>query len=268
MSLEALASSPANPVTVAMSRRQIHHLHEVSDNTAALHCTSCLLRAICLPSGLSMQDAELLNTLISARRTIRRGHGLYHAGDPFENIYAVRAGSFKTQLFNPEGREQITGFQISGELLGLDGITGGRHDCDAIALEDSQVCVIPFKHLEQLSFDMPTIQHMVHRLLGAEISRERKLLMVLGNMCAEERVASFILDFSARLTARGYSSSEFNLRVTREEIGNYLGMKMETVSRIFSRFQDAGYIAMRQRLIRIVDLDGLRAVLEPARLSA
>lgn len=252
---------PAKATLTSLPVRQIHHLHPASETAAALRCTSCLLSAFCLPEGLSREDIEKLDAVVSVRRTVRRGHALYRTDDPFENIYAVRAGSFKSLLFNPDGREQVMSFQIAGELLGLDGLSMQKHACDAIALEDSQVCVIPFHRLEALCHDIPGIQHMVHQFLGEEISRERRLLMVLGNMRAEERLASFILDLSDRLTERGYSSREFHLRVTREEIGNYLGLKMETVSRIFSRFQDAGFIELQQKLIRIVDIDGLRSVL-------
>lgn len=252
---------PAKATLTSLPVRQIHHLHPGSETAAALRCTSCLLSAFCLPEGLTREDIEKLDTVVSVRRTVRRGHALYRTDDPFENIYAVRAGSFKSLLFNPDGREQVMSFQIAGELLGLDGLSSQRHACDAIALEDSQVCVIPFHRLEALCHDIPSIQQMVHQFLGEEIARERRLLMVLGNMRAEERLASFILDLSDRLTERGYSSREFHLRVTREEIGNYLGLKMETVSRIFSRFQDAGFIELQQKLIRIVDIDGLRSVL-------
>lgn len=252
---------PAKATLTSLPVRQIHHLHPGSETAAALRCTSCLLSAFCLPEGLTREDIEKLDTVVSVRRTVRRGHALYRTDDPFENIYAVRAGSFKGLLFNPDGREQVMSFQIAGELLGLDGLSSQKHACDAIALEDSQVCVIPFHRLEALCHDIPSIQHMVHQFLGEEIARERRLLMVLGNMRAEERLASFILDLSDRLTERGYSSREFHLRVTREEIGNYLGLKMETVSRIFSRFQDTGFIELQQKLIRIVDIDGLRSVL-------
>jgi CRP/FNR family transcriptional regulator len=178
--------------------------------------------------------------------------------DSFENIYAVRTGSLKTIVLNGDGREQITGFQMAGELLGLDGIGMEKHICAASALEDSQLCVIPFKQLEKLCRESPAVQHHMHKIMSNEIVREHKLLMLLGNMRTEERLAIFLLDLSQRLQARGYSAREFYLRMTREDIGNYLGMKLETVSRIFSRFQKFGLISVQQKQIAIIDMEGLR----------
>lgn len=260
MSLSTSMPHPVAPPLPGLPGRHIRNLHATETIADAIHCTSCLLRGFCLPCGLAQEDIEKLDSLVSLRRTIRRGQALYHANDAFENIYAARTGSFKSLLFNRDGREQITSFRIAGELLGLDGISTDRHICDAVALEDSQVCVIPFRRLARLGQGFPTIQNKIHQLFGEEITREHKLLMMLGNMRAEERVATFILDLSDRLTARGYSSKEFTLRATRDEIGNYLGIKMETVSRAFSRLQESGLISLQQKLIRIVDVQGLRAL--------
>lgn len=247
-------------------KQSIGRIHSLDMSHAPVsaepHCASCVLQAFCLPGDLEQSVVEQLDKLVCVRRRIQRGQFLYHAGDAFENIYAVRAGSFKTLLFHRAGREQVTGFQMAGNLLGLDGLSTRYHICDAIALEDSQVCVIPFQRLEHLGQDLPLIQHQVHRLLGEEIAREHRMLMLLGNMQAEERLATFLLDFSDHLAARGYSPRVFNLRVTREEIGNYLGLKMETISRVFSRFQKLGLICVNQKEVKILDLDGLRTMVD------
>jgi CRP/FNR family transcriptional regulator len=207
-----------------------------------------------------MEQAELdrLDELVGARRKVKRQHNLYHAGDPFEAIYAIRAGSFKTDVILEDGREQVTGFQMTGEILGLDGISTEIHSCNAVALEDSEVCVIPFPKLEELSRKIESLQHQFHKVMSREIVRDHSVMMLLGSMRAEERLAAFLLNMSQRFMLRGFSPAEFHLRMTREEIGSYLGLKLETVSRSFSRFQDEGLIAVQQKHIRILDIQGLQ----------
>ena len=224
-------------------------------------CSDCNLRELCLPAGLSSEDIDRLDDLVSLRRPLRKNEYLYRAGDRFEALYAVRSGFFKTCLLSADGRDQVTGFQMIGELIGMDGISSDRHPCDAIALEDSEVCIIPFARLEELSRSVPGLQNHFHRVMSREIVRDQDVMMLLGSMRADERVAAFLLNLSQRLIARGYSAAEFHLRMTREEIGSYLGLKLETVSRIFSRFQDAGLVAVRQKNIRILDNAGLRSVI-------
>ncbi|HEY7758246.1 MAG TPA: fumarate/nitrate reduction transcriptional regulator Fnr [Burkholderiales bacterium] len=221
-------------------------------------CSSCSLRELCLPVGLSHEEMSKLDSLVFLRRPVKRGDYLFRAGDPFASLYAARTGFFKTKLLLEDGREQVTGFHMAGELMGMDGIGSERHTCDAVALEDSEVCVIPFDRLEGLSREMQVLQHHFHKVMSREIVREHGVMMLLGSMRAEERLAAFLLNLSQRLSTRGYSSSEFNLRMTREEIGSYLGLKLETVSRVFSRFQEEGLIAVQQKNIRILDAAGLR----------
>jgi CRP/FNR family transcriptional regulator len=223
-------------------------------------CSSCSLRELCLPVGLSSEDMDRLDRLVLVRRPVKRGEYLFRANDPFDSLYAVRAGFFKTKLLLEDGREQVTGFQMMGELIGLDGIGTERHTCDAVALENSEVCVIPFERLERLSREMEVLQHHFHKVMSREIVREHGVMMLLGSMRAEERLAAFLLNLSQRLVARGYSPHEFNLRMTREEIGSYLGLKLETVSRVMSRFQDDGLITVAQKNIHIKDSAGLRRV--------
>jgi CRP/FNR family transcriptional regulator len=197
---------------------------------------------------------------IAGKRIVRRGQALYRANDTFANLYIVTAGSLKTVMFHSEGREQISDFPLAGDLLGLDGLGSGRHTCDAIALEDSQLCVIPFLLLEQRCRDHASVQHRLHRLMGAEIVREQKFFMLLARMCADERLADFLTNMSRKLSACGYSAHEFNLRMTREDIGNHLGLKLETVSRTFSRFQANGYVGVQQKHITILDYPALHRI--------
>jgi CRP/FNR family transcriptional regulator len=193
---------------------------------------------------------------------------LFRTGDAFQSLYAVRTGFFKTCLSAQDGRDQVTGFQMSGELLGLDGISAERHTCDAVALEDSTVCVIPYSQLEGLSQEVSELQRVFHKIMSREIVRDHDVMLLLGSMRAEERLAAFLLNLTQRLHLRGFSRSEFILRMTREEIGSYLGLKLETVSRTFSRFQAEGLLEVRQRQIRIIDQEGLRRIVEGDRCSA
>jgi CRP/FNR family transcriptional regulator len=216
-------------------------------------CSSCNLREICLPVGMSVEQLERLDSLVGTRRSVGRGEALFHAGDPFASLYAVRTGFFKTCVASEDGREQVTGFQMGGELLGLDGIGTERHTCDAIALEDSHVCIIPFHQLEDLSRELSDLQRQFHKIMSREIVRDHGVMLLLGSMRAEERLAAFLLNLTQRLRTRGFSSSELVLRMTREEIGSYLGLKLETVSRAFSKFQDDRLLEVRQRQIRVLD---------------
>jgi CRP/FNR family transcriptional regulator len=221
-------------------------------------CSSCSLRELCLPVGLSNEEVDRLDTLVFTRRPVKRGEYLFRAGEQFDSLYAARTGFFKTKLLLEDGREQVTGFHMAGELMGMDGIGTERHTCDSVALEDSDVCVIPFTRLEHLSREMEVLQHHFHKVMSREIVREHGVMMLLGSMRAEERLAAFLLNLSQRLSTRGYSPNEFNLRMTREEIGSYLGLKLETVSRVFSKFQEDGLIAVQQKNIRILSPAGLR----------
>ncbi|WP_243751147.1 helix-turn-helix domain-containing protein [Paraburkholderia sp. BL10I2N1] len=227
---------------------------------ATSRCSTCAMRAVCLPQGLSAFELQRLDSIICSSRMVRQGETLYRTSDAFQSIYAVHAGSFKTVVMHRDGREQVTGFQLAGDALGLDGVSTGRHTCNAIALEDSNVCIIPFSLLESLCREVKGVQQHVHRMMSGEIVRESVLMMLRGTMSAEQRVAAFLLNLSARLKARGYSSAEFNLRMTREEIGSYLGMKLETVSRMFSKFQREGLVDARGKQIHIIDPDGLEKI--------
>ena len=207
--------------------------------------------------GLDM----LLAAASATRRRVRRGEYLYRYGDSFQSLFGIRAGSFKSVLLTEDGREQVTGFHLGGDVLGIDGIGLDVHAGDAIALEDSEVVEIPFAELDALATRDPQLQRELFRMLSAEIQRERALMLLLGSMRAEERLAAFLINLSQRMATRGFSASCFVLRMTREEIGSMLGLKLETVSRILSRFQSEGLIQVRNREIAIVSLSALRAVI-------
>ncbi len=227
---------------------------------AATRCSGCSLRSACVANALTAQELMRFDAIVSTTRPIKRGEALYRTHDPFHSIYAVRAGSFKTVVMHRDGREQVTGFHLAGEVLGLDGVCAERHSSDAIALEDSSVCIMPYSLLESMCSESKQLQQQMLRTMSSEIVRESSLMLLLGTMSAEQRVATFLLNLSSRMRERGYSAAEFNLRMTREEMGNYLGMKLETVSRMFSKFQRDGLVETRGKKIRIVDLGALAAV--------
>ncbi len=225
-------------------------------------CSQCNLLELCLPFGMDDHEIQRLDELVGSRRKVKRQQPLYRAGDPFEAIYAIRVGWFKTDVVLEDGREQVTSFQMTGEMLGLDGISTEAHSCNAIALEDSEVCVISYSRLEELSRQFEGLQHQFHKVMSREIVRDHGVMMLLGSMRAEERLAAFLLNLSQRFNARGFSATDFHLRMTRDEIGSYLGLKLETVSRAFSRFQDEGIIAVQQKHVQIVDMPRLRKMIQ------
>jgi CRP/FNR family transcriptional regulator len=225
-------------------------------------CSNCNLRELCLPKGLDADDLRRIEQIVYARRRVRRGESLFNSGDEFKSVYAIHSGFFKTTVLNDDGREQVTGFCMPGELLGMDGIGSGRYHGNAVALEDCEVCVLPFSLIEELGREIPTLQRHLHCVLSREIVRDHGVMMLLGSMRAEERLAAFLLNLSKRFTRRGYSPSDFHLRMTREEIGSYLGLKLETVSRLFSRFQELGILEVQQKHVRIRDSAALAAALK------
>jgi CRP/FNR family transcriptional regulator len=222
-------------------------------------CATCSMHQLCLPMGLDGGDIDRLDQIIGGRRRVAADEVLYQSGAPFRHLYAVRFGHFKTTQIDAFGGTQITGFQMAGELLGMDAISTDRHGCDAVALEDSEVCEIPFGRLQDLLAQMPALLRHFHRIMSQEITREQNVMRLLGNMRAEQRFAIFLVNLSARYAARGYSPHRFHLRMSREDIGNYLGLTIESVSRLLSRFKKQGWIALDRREI---------ALLDPARVKA
>ena len=216
-------------------------------------CSTCHLKDLCLPCGLAGADVERLDGMMFSRRRVKAGEALYQEGDPFRFVYAVRSGTFKSTVSLKDGRDQATGFHMAGEVMGLDGLAHGSHATCAIALEDAEVCAIPYAGLNQAGAGNAGLQEAISRLMSREIVREHGLMLLLGSMNAEQRLAAFLLNLSQRMKARGYSATEFHLRMSRADIGSYLGMKLETVSRAFSAFQQQGLLEVDKRHIRIVD---------------
>jgi CRP/FNR family transcriptional regulator len=228
-------------------------------------CASCGARGHCVPGGVDRAVLDDIDRrLVTTRRKVASGQALFRAGDRFESVYAVRSGFFKTQMQTRAGREQVTGFRMSGDLVGLDGIGRGRHHVDAIALEDSQVCVIGYETLQTLAREVPALLAGFHRLMSRELVEDQGALVQMGAMCAAQRLASFLLDLGDRMHERGYSPSSLVLRMRRKEMGSYLGLELETVSRTFSKLQAAGLMRVAQREVRITDRDRLKQVRDGA----
>lgn len=216
-----------------------------------------------MPAGFNVDEMKKLDEVVEKRRRIKQGERLFSSGDTFVSLYAIRTGFFKTCIASEDGREQVTGFQMAGEVIGMDGIVSDHHNCNAVALEDAEVCVMPFADIENLSRELPGLQRHVHKIMSREIVRENSVMMLLGNMRAEERLAAFLLNLVQRLHARGLSQSELMLRMTREEIGSYLGLKLETVSRAFSKFSEEGIIEVKQRHVKIIEPEALKKIFNP-----
>lgn len=233
---------------------------DININTIKVACSNCNLRELCMPIGLNNDEMQRLDDVVAKRRRVKQGEHLFSSGDHFTSLFAIRTGFFKTCLIAENGREQVTGFQMAGEVIGLDGIVSDVHSCNAVALEDADVCVMPFETVEAMSREFPALQRHVHKIMSKEIVRENGVMMLLGNMRAEERIAAFLINLVQRLHARGFSEKELLLRMTREEIGSYLGMKLETVSRTFSKFSDEGIIDVNMRHIRILDSAALKKI--------
>jgi CRP/FNR family transcriptional regulator len=248
-------SRPAPHARIAMGNEPARARHAKAGSAPA-RCATCNLREVCLPAGLGAADTVRLGDLLYTRKRVKRGEALLRAGMDFESLYAVRSGFFKANVLLEDGREQVTGFHMAGEVVGLDGIGTGRHSRDLVALEDSEVCVLPYDRVEDAG-----LQRQLHKLMSRELVRDQGVMMLLGTMHAGERLAAFLLGLSQRFLARGFSATEFHLRMTRAEIGSYLGLSLETVSRLFSRFHDEGLIEVRHKHVRILDVPALRATL-------
>lgn len=221
-----------------------------------LACKQCSARDLCLPFGLSEDDMARLDRIVDHPRPLRHHDFLFRAGEPMRSVYAVRSGSVKTGTLSAEGAEQVTGFHLPGELVGLDAIASGHHVCNAQALETTSLCELPFEGLESLAQQIPSLQHQLLRLMSQEI-RQSDRLLALGRKSAESRLADFLLLLSRRFQARGLSAHEFTLSMTRTEIANYLGLTLETVSRLFTRLQAQGVITLHGRLLHVICLQEL-----------
>jgi CRP/FNR family transcriptional regulator, anaerobic regulatory protein len=234
------------------------HLRDVS--WSATGCAGCARRALCLPAGLNDTELLQLHDIVTNRRRIKRGEILWETGDPLHALYAVRLGFLKSFIITGDGQVQVTGFQMSGEIVGMDAIGTGRHNSTVVALEDTEVCALPFAELDRLMDRLPTLQRGFLQIMSREIVRDQENMALLGTMRAEQRLASFLLRLSSLYQRRGYSATEFVLRMTREELGNYLGLKLETVSRLLSKLQQEGLIQVENKSVKLLDLDALKAL--------
>lgn len=209
--------------------------------------------------GLDQGEMNQLNQIIG-RRHVARGETLYWTDDSFKALYAIRSGHFKTYQITPNGEQHITGFHMAGELMGMDAISTGHYHCNVTALEDSEVCEIPFQRLEELFSAIPTLLKHFHRMMSQEITREQNVMLLLGNMGADQRFAAFLVNLAVRYEARGYSSTCLQLRMSREDIGNYLGLTIESISRLLARFKKLGLLSVDKREIQILDPKRLKAI--------
>ncbi|HXH03574.1 MAG TPA: fumarate/nitrate reduction transcriptional regulator Fnr [Candidatus Competibacteraceae bacterium] len=241
-----------------MSDSDSHKVISIASMKAA--CSNCSLQQLCLPIGINREDLERLDAIIKRRRPLPRGAHVFRMGDPFTALYAIRSGSVKTYTITDEGSEQITGFHLTGEIVGLDAINSENHPCGAKTLETTSICEIPFERLEELAAEIPTLSRQLLRIMSRELQSDDTLLTLLGKKSAEERLAALLLSLSARYRERGFSAREFNLSMSRNDIGNYLGLAVETVSRLFTRFQNQGLITVQHKYIRIEDLEQLHTL--------
>lgn len=221
------------------------------------HCQTCSLNALCLPLSLSDSDMERLDDIIRRGRPIQKGQLLFQQGDEFQSVFAVRTGALKTYTLASNGEEQITGFHLASELIGLAGYDGGNYPLTAKALETTTVCEIPVHQLETLTDELPDLRKQLMRTMGSEIRHDQNMMLLLSKKNAEERVASFLMDISNRYARRGFSATHFRLPMSRVDISNYLGLAVETISRVFTRFQKNGLIETQGKEIIVADMDQL-----------
>ena len=221
-------------------------------------CAQCLVRQHCLSSNLDTEELQKFERGTASKMKVRRGQSLFFQGDPFHAIFAVKVGVMKTSISCSNGQEQVTGFKMYGEILGLDGIERQRHACQAIALEDTEVCVIPYRSFHGLADEIPKLRFRFAELMSNQLVQNNRLMLLLGSMCANEKVALFLLNLLDRQRSRGLSSNELLLRMTRQDIASYLGLQLETVSRKFSKMSEVGLISVNRQYVRIKDIEGLK----------
>lgn len=225
-----------------------------------VNCANCRLSALCLPISLELDDINKLDEIIQRGRPIQKADHVYYAGEKFKAVYAVRSGAIKTVNNTQDGREQITGFYLPGEIIGMDGLASNYYSNSAIALETSAVCEIPFEKLEELSVQLPNLQRRFFQLMSKEITNDQQLITLLSKNSAEERIASLLLSISTRNHHRGLAAEEFYLPMSRSDIGNYLGLTIETVSRVMGRLNKLGIIKLDKKHVVIDNMDELRAL--------
>lgn len=223
-------------------------------STHQAHCSDCSLATLCLPLSLEMQDMDALDAIVKRGRPLKKGEFLFRQGDTFGSVFAVRSGSLKTFNLTDCGEEQITGFHLPSEFVGLSAMDTELYPVSAIALETTSICEIPFERLDELSLHLPQLRRQLMRIMSREIRDEQQMLLLLSKKNADERIATFLVNLSARFRARGYSPNQFRLAMSRSEIGNYLGLAVETVSRVFTRFQQNNLLKADGKEIHLLNL--------------
>lgn len=225
--------------------------------TQHINCQNCSISELCLPFTLNEKELTTLDDIIERKRPVHKGDKIFTDGQAMHALYAIRSGTFKTFTVNEQGEEQITGFHLAGDLLGFDAIADTEHKSFAQALETSMICEVPYNNLDKLSNVMPKLKKQVLRLMSTEIRIDQAMLTLLNRKNAEQRVATFLVSLSERYHARGLSASEFRLTMTRSDIGNYIGLTVETISRLLNRFHKNGFIKVDGKLITILNIDEL-----------
>ncbi|EFP98171.1 FNR family transcription factor [Vibrio caribbeanicus] len=226
--------------------------------TCAIHCQDCSISQLCIPFTLNEHELNRLDNIIERKRPIQKGHQLFKAGDPMRSLYAIRSGTIKTYTITEQGDEQITAFHLAGDLVGFDAITEECHPSFAQALETSMVCEIPYDTLDELAGEVPKLRQQIMRLMSNEIKCDQEMILLLSKKTAEERLAAFLHSLSTRFAQRGFSAKEFRLTMTRGDIGNYLGLTVETISRLLSRFQKSQILCVKGKYITVLDQEALR----------
>jgi CRP/FNR family transcriptional regulator len=235
------------------------HIHSISvAKDTIVSCNNCSLSKFCLPRGLNKEEMEILEQAIDKSRKIKKRAYLYTANTQQAALYAIKSGCVKTYLSSASGEEQILGFHLPGDLVGFDAFHTGQHSCSAQALDDTLVCELSMKNFESLCKTLPSIREEMMHQVGKEIQRDHLAMLTLGQMQTEERLATFLLNLSQRNSARNFSGSEFQLSMPRRDLANYLGMAVETLSRTFSRLQENSIIAVKRRVVVILDHKQLR----------
>jgi CRP/FNR family transcriptional regulator len=217
------------------------------------HCKDCSLLSLCLPLSLNLEDMDALNDIVKRGRPLKKGEFLFRQGDAFGSVFAVRTGALKTFSLTDSGDEQITGFHLPSELVGLCGMDSEIYPVSAMALETTSVCEIPFERLDELSVQLPQLRRQLMRIMSREIRDDQQMMLLLSKKTADERIATFLVNLSARFRARGFSANQFRLAMSRNEIGNYLGLAVETVSRVFTRFQQSKLLEAEGKEVQILD---------------
>jgi CRP/FNR family transcriptional regulator len=217
------------------------------------HCKDCSLAPLCLPLSLDLEDMDALDNIVKRGRPLQKGEVLFRQGDAFGSVYAVRSGALKTFSLSDGGEEQVTGFHLPSELVGLSGMDAEAYPVSAVALETTSVCEIPFERLDELSVQLPQLRRQLLRVMSRELRDDQQMMLLLSKKTADERIATLLVNLSARFRARGFSARQFRLSMSRNDMGNYLGLAVETVSRVFTRFQQSQLIAADGKQVRIID---------------